>query len=69
MAETVERCDRALAKRLQSVLTARNLVDVRNDLEMRVTTYFETNIGEQNLLQSRKYAHQLLEALYMKYEE
>lgn len=60
--------DMMLGERLQGVLSVRNLVEVRNDFEQRITTYFDQNVREQNITESRKYCHNLLEQIYLRYQ-
>lgn len=46
----INKCDIELSKRLKNILSIRNLVDVRNDFEQRISNYFESTIKEQNTI-------------------
>lgn len=59
--DLIDKCDQELSKRLKNILSIRNLVEVRNDFEQRISNYFESNIKEQNTIQSRKFCHNILD--------
>lgn len=40
------KCDIELSKRLKNILSIRNLVEVRNEFEQRISNYFDSNIKE-----------------------
>lgn len=44
--DIVDNCDIELSNRLQNILSVKNLVEVRNDLESRIFNYYEQNIKE-----------------------
>lgn len=64
----VAESDMLLGERLKGVLSVRNLVEVRNDFEQRLANYFDQNVREQNATESRKYCHNLLEHIYLRYQ-
>lgn len=64
----VAESDMLLGERLKGVLSVRNLVEVRNDFEQRLANYFDQNVREQNAAESRKYCHNLLEHIYLRYQ-
>ena len=63
----IDECNVQLSKSLKTILSVRNLVDVRNDFEVRITNYFDANIKEQNVIQCRKYCHNLLDQIASNY--
>lgn len=63
----LDQSDIELSKRLRSILTVRSLVEVRNQLEQRITHYFDNNVREQNKVQSHKFCHNLLDQIYSHY--
>lgn len=67
VAEMMTYCDLEFSKRLKTILSVKNLVEVRNIFEERITMYFNNNIREHNKLQSRKFCHSLLEQIYNHY--
>lgn len=46
MVKLIENSDIEVSKRLKSILTVKSLVEVRNQLEQRLTHYFDNNIRE-----------------------
>ena len=67
--QLISECDLELARRLQNILSVRNLVEQRNDFEQRITNYFEANTKEENIIRSRKYCHSLLEQISSTYSD
>ena len=65
----IDSCDLELSKRLKNILSVSNLVEVRNDFEQRISNYFESSIKEQNIIQSRKLCHNLLDQISCLYQQ
>jgi len=44
--EMIDSCDIDLSDKLQNILSVSSLVEVRNDFELRISNYFESNIRD-----------------------